>query len=69
MHIAELRLLVARAGQDFDSRDLKSIVTKYRDAVAANAAKIAKMQRRVKTLQEQVARMSTVAAQLRVGRK
>lgn len=68
-HILELSQLVQQARQDFDDRDLESIVTKYRDAVKANADKIANMQQRVKTLQDQNARLSTVAAQLRVGKK
>jgi hypothetical protein len=68
-NIAELRQMVEQARVDFDARDLENIVTKYRDAVNSNAAQIASMQQRVKTLQEQYSRMSTVAAQLRVGRK
>lgn len=68
-HILELQLLVRQARDDFDARDLETIVTKYRDAVNSNAAKIANMQQRVRTLQEQNTRLSTVANQLRVGKK
>ena len=67
--ILELRLLVQQARFNFDTKDLGATVSFFRDAVEDNRKTIQEKQLKLQNLRDTVASLSTVAAQLRVGKK